>query len=255
MNINFYVIFENIYNFSSFFFFDLIINNWYLFSLNWFFFLYILLSFFVIFSALFVILVRNPIHSVLYLILVFLSVGFFFLILKVEFLAFLFFIVYLGAIAVLFLFVIMMLNIRLVELRENIIRYLPLSTVIFILFIIEIFFLINNTTFLNSGDNIRIFYSYKNWFNFLESLDNIEVLGMLIYTYYIYAFILAGVILLLAMIGAIVLTLNQLLSFKRQFHYMQNRKNIYNSLRVIKNSNRLIDVWEVYYKETKFFWS
>lgn len=212
------------------FFFD----NWYLFSLNWSLFIYIFLGTLVLLSALLVILVRNPIHSVLYLILVFLSVGFYFLILKVEFLAFLFFIVYLGAIAVLFLFVIMMLNIRLVELRENIIRYLPLSSLIFVLFILEFFFLINNSTFLNTGDNVKVFYTYTNWFVMLESLDNIEVLGMLIYTYYIYGFLLAGMILLLAMIGAIVLTLNQLLSFKRQYHHMQNRRNIYNSLRVIK---------------------
>jgi len=128
----------------------------------------------------------------------------------------------------------MMLNIRLVELRENIIRYLPLSSLIFILFIFEIFFLINNTTFLNPGDNVKIFYSYTNWFNVLENIDNIEVLGSLLYTYYIYAFLLAGVVLLLAMIGAIVLTLNQLLAFKRQYYHIQNRRNIYNSLRIIK---------------------
>ena len=209
-----------------------------------------ILSLLVILSSLLVILVRNPIHSVLYLILVFLCVGFFFLILKVEFLAFLFFIVYLGAIAVLFLFVIMMLNIRLVELKENIIRYLPLSTLIFILFFLEFFFLINNSTFLNSGDNFKIFYSYKNWFNLVENLDNVEVLGMLIYTYYIYGFLLAGVILLLAMIGAIILTLNQLLSFKRQYHHMQNRKNIYNSLRVVKNIDSYFNIWDLYTKKT-----
>ena len=87
---------------------------------------------------------------------------------------------------------------------------------------------------MNTGDNVKVFYTYTNWFVMLESLDNFEVLGMLIYTYYIYGFLLAGMILLLAMIGAIVLTLNQLLSFKRQYHHMQNRRNIYNSLRVIK---------------------
>lgn len=237
-------------DFFNILFFDFFFDNWYLFSLNWLLLLYSILSLLVILSSLLVILVRNPIHSVLYLILVFLCVGFFFLILKVEFLAFLFFIVYLGAIAVLFLFVIMMLNIRLVELKENIIRYLPLSTLIFILFFLEFFFLINNSTFLNSGDNFKIFYSYKNWFNLVENLDNVEVLGMLIYTYYIYGFLLAGVILLLAMIGAIILTLNQLLSFKRQYHHMQNRKNIYNSLRVVKNIDSYFNIWDLYTKKT-----
>jgi NADH-quinone oxidoreductase subunit J len=75
---------------------------------------------------------RNPVHSVFFLILVFLHIGFFLLLLNVEFLAFLLFIVYLGAIAVLFLFVIMMFNIHILESRDNIIRYLPLVFLIFI---------------------------------------------------------------------------------------------------------------------------
>ena len=229
---------------------NIIYENWYLISLNWFLVLYLILGFLVLSNSLLVILVRNPIHSVLYLILVFLSVGFYLLLLGVEFLAFLFFIVYLGAIAVLFLFVIMMLNIRLVELKENIVRYLPLSSFIFIFFILEFFFLINNTTFLNAGDNIKMFYSYKNWYNLLNYIDNIEVIGSLIYTYYIFGFLMAGIILLLAMLGAIILTLNQLLSFKRQYHYLQNRKNIYNSMRNVKNVNRYLNIWQVY-KEYK----
>jgi NADH-quinone oxidoreductase subunit J len=80
-----------------------------------------------------VILSKNPIHSVFFLILVFLHVGFFLLLLNVEFLAFLLFIVYLGAIAVLFLFVIMMFNIHILESRDNIIRYIPLVILIFLI--------------------------------------------------------------------------------------------------------------------------
>jgi NADH-quinone oxidoreductase subunit J len=82
-------------------------------------------------SSLGVILAKNPIHSAFFLIFVFLNVGFFLLMLNVEFLAFLIFIVYLGAIAVLFLFVIMMFNIHILESRDNLLRYVPLAFLIF----------------------------------------------------------------------------------------------------------------------------
>jgi len=219
-------------------------------SLDWFLLIYAILSSFILLSAVLVILVRNPIHSVLYLILVFLGVGFLLLLLKIEFLAFLFFIVYLGAIAVLFLFVVMMLNIRLTELKENIIKYLPLSTLIFVLFIIEFLYLVKSSTILNSGYNIELIYSYKTWYRIVEDLNNIEILGSLIYTYHIYAFILAGIILLLAIIGAIILTLNKALVFKRQNYSIQNRKTIENSINIIKNVRFYKNAWK-FYKKTK----
>lgn len=220
------------------------IDNWSMFTTHLNLLVYLILSLLILSNALLIILVRNPIHSVLHLILVFLCVGSWLLLLNVEFLAFLFFIVYLGAIAVLFLFVIMMLNIRLVALKENIVRYLPLSLFIFVLFILEFIFLINNTTFLNGGDTITIDYAYKNWFKLLNHIDNIEVIGSLIYTYYIFSFLISGVILLLAMIGAIVLTLNQSRSFKRQNHYLQNRKNMYNSMKNVKKRKRYRNIEE-----------
>ena len=98
---------------------------------------YILFFFIIVMSSMGVLLSKNPIHSVFFLIIVFLHVSFLLLLLHVEFLAFLIFIVYLGAIAVLFLFVIMMFNIHILETRDNIIRYIPLVISIFLI-IIEI---------------------------------------------------------------------------------------------------------------------
>ena len=98
---------------------------------------YIFFFFMIVMSSMGVLLSKNPIHSVFFLIVVFLHVGFLLLLLHVEFLAFLIFIVYLGAIAVLFLFVIMMFNIHILETRDNIIRYIPLVFAIFFI-ILEI---------------------------------------------------------------------------------------------------------------------
>jgi NADH:ubiquinone oxidoreductase subunit 6 (subunit J) len=103
---------------------------------------YILFFFIIVISSIGVLLAKNPIHSVFFLIVVFLHVGFLLLLLHVEFLAFLIFIVYLGAIAVLFLFVIMMFNIHILETRDNIIRYIPLVISIFLI-ILEISYITN----------------------------------------------------------------------------------------------------------------
>lgn len=108
------------------------------------------------------ILSKNPIHSILFLILVFLNIGFFLLMLHVEFLAFLIFIVYLGAIAVLFLFVVMMFNIHIVEARDNILRYLPLIFVIFIVFV-EMTYITDSINFQFYNNSFtEIFYVHKN---------------------------------------------------------------------------------------------
>lgn len=209
---------------------------------------YILFFLIIVISSLSVLLSKNPIHSVFFLIIVFLHVSFLLLLLHVEFLAFLIFIVYLGAIAVLFLFVIMMFNIHILEARDNIIRFIPL-VIGTILIILEISYITDWIEFkwgvLSFQD---FFYIHKNWYNLLNSKDNIIVISI-IYNYYLYHFILASLILLVAMIGAIMLTLNLSVDLKKQTYYVQNSKNIYNSL-VLKKSGKLKqDAWQIYMKE------
>lgn len=209
---------------------------------------YVLFFLIIIISSICVLLSKNPIHSVFFLIIVFLHVSFLLLLLHVEFLAFLIFIVYLGAIAVLFLFVIMMFNIHILEARDNIIRFIPL-VICTILIILEISYITDwielKWGILSFED---FFYIHRNWYNLLHSKDNIIVISI-IYNYYLYHFILASLILLVAMIGAIMLTLNLSTDLKKQVYYIQNSKNLYNSLVLRKSSKFKADVWQIYMKE------
>lgn len=208
---------------------------------------YVLFFFIIVISSMGVLLSKNPIHSVFFLIIVFLHVSFLLLLLHVEFLAFLIFIVYLGAIAVLFLFVIMMFNIHILETRDNIIRYIPLVISIFLI-IIEISYI---TDWINFNWNILsfqdFFYLHKNWYNLLFSKDNIVIISI-IYNYYLYNFVIASLILLVAMIGAIMLTLNLSVDLKKQIYYVQNSKNLYNSISLRKQGKYKTDIWQIYMK-------
>lgn len=210
--------------------------------------IYIIFFFIIVISSMGVLLSKNPIHSVFFLIIVFLHVSFLLLLLHVEFLAFLIFIVYLGAIAVLFLFVIMMFNIRILETRDNIVRFIPLA-IVAILIMLEISYI---TDWIQFKWGILFFqdffYIHKNWYNLLNSKDNIIVLSI-IYNYYLYHFILASLILLVAMIGAIMLTLNLSIDLKKQIYYIQNSKNLYNSVVLKKSSKFKVDAWQIYMKE------
>ena len=169
--------------------------------------LFFLFSSIILTSALVVISARNPIHSVLFLILVFVNVIFILIHLEVEYLALTFVIVYVGAVAVLFLFVVMMLNIKIVELNKELIHYFPIGGMIGVVFLLDVFFIIFksdllpllNTNFLNQ-------FMITDWFSIVDDVSNIEAMGNLIYTYYFYFFVLSAVVLLIAMIGAIVLT-------------------------------------------------
>lgn len=210
--------------------------------------IFIIFYLIIVTSSLGVLLARNPIHSVFFLILVFLNVSFLLLLLHVEFLAFLILIVYLGAIAVLFLFVIMMFNIHILESRDNIIRYIPL-VIIMLLMIIEICYITDMFNFKIGIIHINdIYYQYKNWYNLSNSQENIVTISI-IYNFYFIHFILASLILLVAMIGAIFLTLNQELDLKRQKYNEQNRKNLYNSLSLKQWGKQKIEIWEIYYRK------
>lgn len=185
--------------------------------------LFLFLSLLMIYGSLMVISAQNPIHSVLYLILVFFASSAFFISLGVEFLGIIFMIVYVGAIAILFLFVVMMLNIKLIEFNENLLRYLPLGAIIGIIFLIELFLILDeNYTFLIEPVNN---YYYTSWINHFYNFTNIELLGLVLYTKYFYLFLMAGLILLVAMIGAIVLTLYFQLNLKRQNVFKQTSRH------------------------------
>jgi len=191
---------------------------------------YIILWFFkilIIFSVFMVIHSTNPIHSVLFLILVFCNSAGVVLMLKAEFLAMVFVVVYVGAIAVLFLFVVMMLNIKTVELTYSVLSYLPLGGLIAVLIALQLSIVIYQNFPVVLGN-----YVYLIWVDFLNSFSNIEVLGNLIYTYYFDLFLLCGMILLVAMIGAIVLTLSHRTGVKRQNIFEQVVRSVEDSITV-----------------------
>ena len=172
---------------------------------------------------------KNPVHSVLYLILVFCNSAGLFILLGVEFLDITFIIVYVGAIAILFLFVVMMLNIKLVELNENMLRYLPIGALIGVIFLFEIFLVLeNNLISLNYNLDPNIINNV--WDNKVTSYTNIELIGNILYTNNFYLFLVASLILLVAMIGAIILTLYMQTNVKRQDVFKQTSRHFSRSI-------------------------
>ncbi|QAY79011.1 NADH-quinone oxidoreductase subunit J [Sphingosinicella sp. BN140058] len=141
---------------------------------------------------------RNPVHSVLWLILAFFNAAGLFLILGAEFIAMLLVIVYVGAVAVLFLFVVMMLDVDFAELRAGIARYWPFATLLALVLLAEIVFALAAW---NAGTIVAPRASPT-----VQDVSNVELLGRALYTRYLYIFEAAGLVLLVAMIGAIVLT-------------------------------------------------
>ena len=168
-------------------------------------------SFVKLLSSLMVISTKNPVHSVLFLILAFLNAAGIFVILHAEFLAMILIIVYVGAVAVLFLFVVMMLDIKTTIEKSNILQYMPIGLFIGFVFIAELVIVLINTKLELS--NMQIL---SNPLNKFAELSNTKAIGSVLYTDYILHFQLAGVILLVAMIGSIVLTLRERTGVKRQ---------------------------------------
>ena len=173
-------------------------------------------------SGLMVISSRNPVHSVLFLILAFFNAAGLFILLNAEFLAMLLVVVYVGAVAVLFLFVVMMLDINFSELREGFQKYRPLGLVIGGILIAEL---------------IATFFEYSDMSTSLptqQGVHNTRALGQVIYTDYIYLFQLAGLILLVAMVGAIALTLRRRSGVRRQVISEQNSRTRQETIRLAK---------------------
>ena len=168
-------------------------------------------------SAVMVIAAKNPVHSVLFLILAFFNAAGLFVLLGAEFLAMILVVVYVGAVAVLFLFVIMMLDVDFTELREGFLDYLPIGLVIGAIFLAELL-LVGGGWVINAGATKSITAAIPN------DVSNTEALGLVLYTKYIHYFQIAGMVLLVAMIGAIVLTLRSRPGVRRQVIAKQNAR-------------------------------
>jgi len=154
---------------------------------------------------------RNPVYSVLFLILAFFNAAALFVLIGAEFIAMILVIVYVGAVAVLFLFVVMMLDINLTKMREGFLRYLPIGALIGVVLAAEILF---GLGVLGNEPNTVTELS-KSGARMLRT-DNTRAIGQVLYTQYFYIFQAAGVVLLVAMIGAIVLTLRRRPGVRRQ---------------------------------------
>src|SRR5207249_10437998 len=161
-------------------------------------------------AAIMVIAARNPVHSVLFLILAFVNAAALFILLGAEFLAMILIVVYVGAVAVLFLFVVMMLDVDFAELRQGFLNYLPIGIVIGIVFLVELLWVVAVWAI-----GTQVPGAITAPIPPLETVSNTEALGRVLYTRYIYYFQAAGLVLLVAMIGAIVLTLHHKLGVRR----------------------------------------
>jgi len=162
-------------------------------------------------AALLVVLARNPVHSVLWLILSFLSAAGLFVLLGAEFVAMLLIIVYVGAVAVLFLFVVMMLDVDFAELKAGMAQYMPLALLIGVVLLIQLGLAYGTWAF-SDGIDTRL----GNPTPAIDQMHNTKALGMILYDHYLLVFQLAGLVLLVAMVGAIVLTLRHRVDVKRQ---------------------------------------
>lgn len=180
-------------------------------------------------SGVMVISARNPVHSVLFLILAFFNSAGLFVLLGAEFLAMILVVVYVGAVAVLFLFVVMMLDINFVQLREGFQRYLPVGALIGLVLLAELV-LIGGSYSLAASDQPL----FAAPLGVPEGVSNIHALGQLVYTKYVYLFQAAGLVLLVAMIGAIVLTLRSRPGVVRQDPGKQNARTIEQSVEIKK---------------------
>ena len=182
-------------------------------------FLFFIVSILIITSSLLVITSKNPIHSVLFLILVFFNTSILFLFSNAEFLAMVVLIVYIGAVAVLFLFVIMMLDIKISKLRQTFLNYLPIGLLVGFIILLELIYIVSQSK-LNFTQKISI--NNNNISN--QMLDNTKTIGNILYTDYFLLFQISGIILLVAMIGAIFLTIRKREGAKKQNIYKQTLK-------------------------------
>nr|YP_009504383.1 NADH dehydrogenase subunit 6 [Gracilaria chouae]ATG87372.1 NADH dehydrogenase subunit 6 [Gracilaria chouae]AWX65723.1 NADH dehydrogenase subunit 6 [Gracilaria chouae] len=193
-------------------------------------FLFLTFSIFALIASVMVISSSNAVHSVLFLILVFCNIAGLLLLFGAEFLAFMLLIVYVGAIAVLFLFVVMMLNIKKMSVSHGFFSIAPIGLTIFLILFAQLsgVFHVFNISSLKQDSLIWISWIIEN-----QNITNIQVVGNVLYTKYCFLFILSGLILLVAMIGAIVLTMHQRTDVRKQKIEVQLNRTFGGSLKFI----------------------
>jgi NADH-quinone oxidoreductase subunit J len=187
----------------------------------------------VVASGAMVVVSRNPVYSVLFLILAFFNAAALFLLIGAEFIAMILVIVYVGAVAVLFLFVVMMLDINLVEIREGFLKYLPVGAMIGVVLLAEILL---GLGVLGAGSTTMAALNKQG--AQVLAIDNTRAIGRVLYTQYFYLFQVAGLVLLVAMIGAIVLTLRTRPGVRRQKIGDQINRTKEQSMTVVKVPTR-----------------
>src|SRR5689334_6922773 len=180
-------------------------------------------------SGVLVVSARNPVHSVLFLILAFFNAAALFILIGAEFLAMILVIVYVGAVAVLFLFVVMMLNIDFLELRSGFVGYLPVGALVGLILLAELILVGGSWLAAPGAPNLGVASATGG-----IALTNTRALGNILYTRYLFAFQVAGLILLVAMVGAIVLTLRHRADVRRQSISAQLARTRAQSVDVIK---------------------
>ena len=180
-------------------------------------------------SAIMVVTARNPVHSVLFLIIAFVNASGLFILLGAEFLAMILIVVYVGAVAVLFLFVVMMLDVDFAELRQGFLNYLPVGFLVGAILLAELLFIVGAWV-IAPGVPKAIAAPIPA----SSDISNTQALGLVLYTRYVYFFEAAGVILLVAMIGAIVMTLHHRPDVKRQNVGAQVARRRANAIDVVK---------------------
>ena len=171
--------------------------------------LFILFSILLVCSSVMVVIAKHPIFSLLFLVSSFIFSSFLLFLLECEFLALLFIIVYVGAIAILFLFSVMMLESKLYNINRNSIKYFPIGLIFSFLLLLPILYEINtNKYFMNSNIVSKTFYinNYQNWYDLIDSTNDVSVYGHVLYSYYVLQFLISGLILLLVLLGVVYLT-------------------------------------------------
>lgn len=184
-----------------------------------------LFAFITVASGIMVISARNPVHSVLWLILAFFNSAGLFVLLGAEYIAMTLVIVYVGAVAVLFLFVVMMLDINITEMRQGFLQYMPVGLSIGVILLIQLFVIVGGWTIEVNGQPAL---------PTPDGVSNAHAIGLVLYTDYVYLFQAAGLILLVAMIGAIVLTLRTRDGVKRQDVTTQHMRTVEESVEIKK---------------------
>jgi NADH-quinone oxidoreductase subunit J len=178
-------------------------------------------------SAFMVISSRNPVYSVLFLILAFFNAAGLFLLLGAEFLAMILVVVYVGAVAVLFLFVVMMLDVDFVELRQGVLQYLPIGSLVGLILFVELVMVLGGAV-IDPGALAKVPTPTP------DNISNTAALGQVLYTKYVYYFEAASMVLLVAMIGAIVLTMRHKAGVRRQDISVQVARTPETAMAVVK---------------------